>query len=114
MLVQAFDTVINWAFTAMLVIYGAVAGLGYYYFGDAASTLITEDLAANSPFTGRSVSTSFNSQFFCCSDFCHCIQADVLCCLQGATWCPHCNFAATSSVFLRHVSVLNHMLGGEP
>ena len=53
--VQAFDTVINWAFTAMLVIYGAVAGLGYYYFGDAASTLITEDLAANSPFTGRSV-----------------------------------------------------------
>ena len=33
--VQAFDTVINSAFTAMLVIYGAVAGLGYYYFGDA-------------------------------------------------------------------------------
>ena len=55
-LLQAFDTVINWAFTAMLVIYSAVAGLGYYYFGDAASTLITDDLANNSPFTGRSVS----------------------------------------------------------
>ena len=55
MLVQAFDTVINWAFTAMLLIYGAVAGLGYFYFGDAASTLITDDLANNSPFTGRSV-----------------------------------------------------------
>ena len=53
---QAFDSVINWAFTAMLVIYGTVAGLGYYYFGDAASTLITDDLANNSPFTGRSVS----------------------------------------------------------
>ena len=53
---QAFDSVINWAFTAMLIIYGAVAGLGYYYFGDAASTLITEDLATNSPFVGRSVS----------------------------------------------------------
>ena len=52
---QAFDTVINWAFTAMLIIYGAVAGLGYYYFGDAASTLITEDLATNSPFVGCSV-----------------------------------------------------------
>ena len=52
---QAFDSVINWAFTAMLIIYGAVAGLGYYYFGDAASTLITEDLATNSPFVGRSV-----------------------------------------------------------
>lgn len=56
MLLQAFDSVINCAFTAMLVIYGAVAGLGYYYFGDAASTLITDDLANNSPFTGRSVS----------------------------------------------------------
>ncbi|CAK0784981.1 hypothetical protein CVIRNUC_008186 [Coccomyxa viridis] len=52
---QAFDSVINWAFTAMLIIYGAVAGLGYYYFGDAASTLITEDLATNSPFVGRSI-----------------------------------------------------------
>lgn len=79
MLMQAFDTVINLAFTAMLVIYGAVAGLGYYYFGDAASTLITEDLAANSPFTGRSVSTSFVSQVSCCSDFCHCIQ--LMCCV---------------------------------
>ena len=39
----------------MLVIYGIVAGLGYYYFGDAASTLITDDLSLNSPFTGHSV-----------------------------------------------------------
>ena len=54
--VQAFDKVINLAFTAMLIIYGIVAGLGYYYFGDAASTLITDDLARNSPFTGHSVS----------------------------------------------------------
>lgn len=52
---QAFDKVINLAFTAMLIIYGIVAGLGYYYFGDAASTLITDDLARNSPFTGHSV-----------------------------------------------------------
>ena len=52
---QAFDTVINRAFLAMLVIYAIVAGLGYYYFGDAASVLITDDLAINSPFTGRSV-----------------------------------------------------------
>ena len=45
---QAFDSVINYAFTAMLVIYAIVAGLGYYYFGNAASTLITDDLATNS------------------------------------------------------------------
>jgi vesicular inhibitory amino acid transporter len=55
---QAFDKVINFAFTAMLIIYAIVAGLGYYYFGDAASTLITDDLARNSPFTGHSVSNS--------------------------------------------------------
>lgn len=53
---QAFDSVINYAFTSMLVIYAIVAGLGYYYFGNAASTLITDDLAANSPFTGHWVS----------------------------------------------------------
>lgn len=52
---QAFDTVLNRAFFAMLIIYAIVAGLGYYYFGDAASVLITDDLAINSPFTGRSV-----------------------------------------------------------
>ncbi|EIE27286.1 hypothetical protein COCSUDRAFT_45803 [Coccomyxa subellipsoidea C-169] len=52
---QAFDKVINFAFTAMLIIYAIVAGLGYYYFGDAASTLITDDLARNSPFTGHSI-----------------------------------------------------------
>ena len=53
MSMQAFDSVINYAFTAMLVIYAIVAGLGYYYFGNAASTLITDDLATNSPFTGH-------------------------------------------------------------
>lgn len=58
MVLQAFDKVINFAFTAMLIIYAIVAGLGYYYFGDAASTLITDDLARNSPFTGHSVSNS--------------------------------------------------------
>ncbi|KAK9907650.1 hypothetical protein WJX75_007699 [Coccomyxa subellipsoidea] len=52
---RAFDKVINFAFTAMLIIYAIVAGLGYYYFGDAASTLITDDLARNSPFTGHSI-----------------------------------------------------------
>ena len=37
----------------MAVVYGLVAGLGYYYFGDAASTLVTNDLTNNSPYTGR-------------------------------------------------------------
>ena len=37
----------------MAVVYGLVAGLGYYYFGDAASTLVTNDLTNNSPYTGH-------------------------------------------------------------
>lgn len=48
-----FDAVLNFSFLAMLSIYGSVAGIGYYYFGDAASDLITTDLAINSPFTGH-------------------------------------------------------------
>ena len=43
----------------MLVVYATVAGLGYYYFGNAASTLITDDLATNSPFTGHWVRCHF-------------------------------------------------------
>ena len=50
---QDFNKVIYASFTAMAVVYGLVAGLGYYYFGDAASTLVTNDLATNSPYTGR-------------------------------------------------------------
>ena len=37
----------------MLGVYGAVAALGYYYFGNSAHTLVTTDLARNSPFTGH-------------------------------------------------------------
>ena len=50
---QDFNKVIYASFTAMAVVYGLVAGLGYYYFGDAASTLVTNDLTNNSPYTGR-------------------------------------------------------------
>lgn len=41
------------SFSLMLIVYGAVAGLGYYYFGSSAHTLLTTDLARNSPFTGH-------------------------------------------------------------
>ena len=37
----------------MLGVYGTVAALGYWYFGKSAHTLITTDLARNSPFTGH-------------------------------------------------------------
>ena len=50
---QDFNKVIYASFAAMAVVYGLVAGLGYYYFGDAASTLVTNDLTNNSPYTGR-------------------------------------------------------------
>ena len=50
---QDFNKVIYVSFAAMAVVYGLVAGLGYYYFGDAASTLVTNDLTNNSPYTGR-------------------------------------------------------------
>ncbi|KAK9825697.1 hypothetical protein WJX81_006348 [Elliptochloris bilobata] len=48
-----FNKVIYASFAAMAMVYGLVAGLGYYYFGDAASTLVTNDLAIDSPFTGH-------------------------------------------------------------
>ena len=41
----------NLGFGAMLVLYGIVAGCGYYYFGAAAHELVTADLASNSPFS---------------------------------------------------------------
>ncbi len=50
---QDFDTVLNISFSLMLGVYGAVAALGYYYFGSSAHTLVTTDLARNSPFTGH-------------------------------------------------------------
>ena len=37
----------------MLGVYGTVAALGYYYFGSSAHTLLTTDLARNSPFIGH-------------------------------------------------------------
>lgn len=37
----------------MMGVYGTVAALGYYYFGSSAHTLLTTDLARNSPFTGH-------------------------------------------------------------
>ena len=51
--IQDFDTVLNISFSLMLGVYGAVAALGYYYFGSSAHTLLTTDLARNSPFSGH-------------------------------------------------------------
>ena len=51
--IQDFDTVLNISFSLMLAVYGTVATLGYYYFGSSAHTLLTTDLARNSPFTGH-------------------------------------------------------------
>ena len=50
---QEFDTVLNISFGLMLGVYGTVAALGYYYFGSSAHTLLTTDLACNSPFSGH-------------------------------------------------------------
>lgn len=50
---QEFDTVLNISFGLMLGVYGTVAALGYYYFGSSAHTLLTTDLARNSPFSGH-------------------------------------------------------------
>ncbi|KAL3142963.1 hypothetical protein ABBQ38_003248 [Trebouxia sp. C0009 RCD-2024] len=50
---QEFDSVLNVSFSLMLGVYGTVAALGYYYFGSSAHTLLTTDLARNSPFTGH-------------------------------------------------------------
>lgn len=51
--IQDFDTVLNISFSLMLGVYGTVAALGYYYFGSSAHTLLTTDLARNSPFSGH-------------------------------------------------------------
>ena len=51
--IQDFDTVLNISFSLMLGVYGSVAALGYYYFGSSAHTLLTTDLARNSPFSGH-------------------------------------------------------------
>lgn len=55
LLLQDFDKVLNISFSLMLVVYGTVAGLGYYYFGDSAHTLVTTDLTLNSPFRGHNL-----------------------------------------------------------
>lgn len=49
-----FGRVLNLAFIAMATIYSLTAGLGYYYFGNDTSPLITRDLAVKAPFSGRS------------------------------------------------------------
>lgn len=38
---QHFGRVLNFSFLVMTVIYGCVSGLGYYYFGDQTSQLVT-------------------------------------------------------------------------
>ena len=52
---QAFDHVLAIAFGSMLAVYGLVAGLGYYYFGRDAATLVTSDLATDTPFAGKAI-----------------------------------------------------------
>ena len=54
-LMQAFDSVLAIAFGSMLGVYALVAGLGYYYFGRDAATLVTSDLATDTPFAGKAV-----------------------------------------------------------
>ena len=48
----AFPAVLNAAFLAMAAAYGATAMAGYFYFGDAASPVVTSNLAADAPFAG--------------------------------------------------------------
>jgi vesicular inhibitory amino acid transporter len=48
-----FPRVLDGAFLAMGLAYGATAATGYYYFGDAASPVITANLASDAPFSGR-------------------------------------------------------------
>ena len=52
---QAFDSVLAIAFGSMLGVYALVAGLGYYYFGRDAATLVTSDLATDTPFAGKAI-----------------------------------------------------------
>ena len=51
---QLFDRVIDTAFGSMFVVYGLAASLGYYYFGAAASTLVTSNLTSDTRFGGTS------------------------------------------------------------
>eukprot|EP00887_Chlorella_sp_A99_P000056 scaffold16.g56.t1 len=48
----AFPAALRAAFGGLLVIYGVVAATGYWYFGEAASPLITTDIALNSAYAG--------------------------------------------------------------
>lgn len=52
---QAFDSVLVAGFSLMGSVYGLVAACGYYYFGDGAAEIITDSLARDSPFAGRSL-----------------------------------------------------------
>eukprot|EP00884_Botryococcus_braunii_P012581 jgi/Botrbrau1/21323/Bobra.0184s0033.1 len=53
--VQAFDSVLVAGFSLMGTVYGLVAAAGYYYFGDLSAEIITDSLARDSPFAGRSL-----------------------------------------------------------
>ncbi|KAI7835542.1 hypothetical protein COHA_010558 [Chlorella ohadii] len=50
-----FPLALMLGFTTMLIGYSAIASAGYWYWGDAASPLAADDLAANSFFTGSRV-----------------------------------------------------------
>jgi len=50
-----FPSVLNAAFAAMGVAYGATAAAGYWYFGDAASAVVTANLATDAPFARASL-----------------------------------------------------------
>jgi vesicular inhibitory amino acid transporter len=50
---SAFPSVVNTAFTFMALLYGGVAAVGYFYFGDKARMVVTASLARDSPFAGR-------------------------------------------------------------
>ena len=47
-----FPRVLDGAFLAMGLAYGATAAAGYHYFGDAAGPVITANLASDAPFSG--------------------------------------------------------------
>mmetsp|Transcript_13585 Transcript_13585/g.41061 ORF Transcript_13585/g.41061 Transcript_13585/m.41061 type:complete len:381 (+) Transcript_13585:378-1520(+) len=52
---QQFGGVLRFSFVVMTIIYGCVCGLGYYYFGEETSQLVTTDLALRAPFAGQSL-----------------------------------------------------------
>jgi hypothetical protein len=47
---QRFATALNLAYAAMAVVLTAITLTGYWYWGDKAHTLVTEDLDTNSPY----------------------------------------------------------------